>query len=52
MNEPNLLIRNLDTLPFPAWDLLPDLTKFYKPLNSDFKAVRFLAGLLQNKKAK
>ena len=25
------LIKDLDGLPFPAWDLYPDLTRFYKP---------------------
>jgi len=25
------LIENLDELPFPAWDLIPDLAKHYKP---------------------
>jgi len=25
------LIENLDTLPFPAWDLYPDLRRYYKP---------------------
>jgi len=25
------LIENLDELPFPAWDLIPDLAKYYKP---------------------
>lgn len=24
-------IKDLDTLPFPAWDLLPDITKYYQP---------------------
>ncbi|OGL50176.1 MAG: hypothetical protein A2161_11030 [Candidatus Schekmanbacteria bacterium RBG_13_48_7] len=24
-------IENLDSLPFPAWDLLPDLPKYYRP---------------------
>lgn len=25
------LLKDLDSLPFPAWDLLPDLAKFYRP---------------------
>ena len=37
MNEARPFIENLDTLPFPAWDLLPDLTKFYKPSCFGFK---------------
>ena len=28
---PRPLIRNLDSLPMPAWDLLPDLAKYYRP---------------------
>lgn len=28
---PRSLIRNLDSLPMPAWDLLPDLAKYYRP---------------------
>lgn len=28
---PRPLIENLDTLPFPAWDLYPDLKKCYQP---------------------
>lgn len=30
-SAPRPLIRDLDSLPFPAWDLLPDLPKFYRP---------------------
>lgn len=30
-NAPQLLIKNLDTLPFPAWDLFPDFQKYYQP---------------------
>jgi radical SAM superfamily enzyme YgiQ (UPF0313 family) len=37
INEPRPLIENLDTLPFPAWDLLPDITKFYRPAGFGFK---------------
>lgn len=28
---PRLLVKNLDDLAYPAWDLLPDLNKFYHP---------------------
>ena len=34
---PRALIRDLDTLPFPAWDLLPDIARFYKPSCFGFK---------------
>lgn len=37
INEPRPFIEDLDTLPFPAWDLLPDLTKFYRPSCFGFK---------------
>jgi radical SAM superfamily enzyme YgiQ (UPF0313 family) len=37
MNEARPLIKNLDELPYPAWDLLPDLTRFYKPSSFGFK---------------
>jgi anaerobic magnesium-protoporphyrin IX monomethyl ester cyclase len=30
-------IEDLDTLPFPAWDLLPDITRFYRPSGFSFK---------------
>ena len=30
-------IKNLDEIPFPAWDLLPNLTKYYKPSVFGFK---------------
>lgn len=30
-NEPRTLIENLDSLPLPAWDLLPDLSHTYRP---------------------
>ncbi|MDD5729503.1 MAG: radical SAM protein [Candidatus Omnitrophica bacterium] len=30
-------IEDLDSLPFPAWDLLPDLKKFYRPSSIGFK---------------
>lgn len=29
--QPRPLIENLDDLPFPAWDMLPYLPKYYKP---------------------
>lgn len=31
INSRRHYIENLDTLPFPAWDLLPDITKYYFP---------------------
>jgi len=31
ISEARDFIENLDTLPFPAWDLLPNINKFYKP---------------------
>ncbi|MCX8044221.1 MAG: B12-binding domain-containing radical SAM protein [Desulfobacterota bacterium] len=31
ITEPRPLIENLDDLPFPAWDMLPYLPKYYKP---------------------
>jgi len=37
INVPRPLIENLDILPFPAWDLLPDITKFYRPSSFGFK---------------
>lgn len=37
INEPRPFIENLDILPFPAWDLLPDITKFYRPSCFGFK---------------
>lgn len=37
INEQRPLINNLDALPFPAWDLLPDLAKFYRPSCFGFK---------------
>ena len=30
-SEPRKFIKDLDTLPLPAWDLLPDLNKYYVP---------------------
>lgn len=37
INEPRPFIEDLDALPFPAWDLLPDLTKSYRPSSFGFK---------------
>ena len=34
---PRSLIKNLDTLPFPAWDLYPDFKKYYRPSAFGFK---------------
>jgi len=31
LTPPREFIGNLDTLPFPAWDLLPDIARFYQP---------------------
>ena len=31
INKPRESIKDLDSLPFPAWDLLPNLAKFYCP---------------------
>lgn len=31
VNEKREFIRDLDSLPYPAWDLLPNLVKFYQP---------------------
>ena len=31
ITEPRSYIEDLDSLPFPAWDLLPDLLKYYQP---------------------
>ncbi len=31
LTERRPFINDLDTLPFPAWDLLPDLLKYYQP---------------------
>jgi len=37
MNIPRPFIKDLDMLPFPAWDLLPDIAKFYRPSCFGFK---------------
>jgi len=34
---PRPFIENLDTLPFPAWDLYPDLKKYYRPSAFGFR---------------
>ena len=34
---PQPFIKNLDSLPFPAWDLLPELTKNYIPAGDSLK---------------
>lgn len=31
VNEKRPLLKDLDALPLPAWDLLPDITKYYQP---------------------
>ncbi len=31
LTPPRALIENLDELPFPAWDMIPSLPKYYKP---------------------
>jgi len=33
---PRELFINLDSLPFPAWDLLPNLTRYYRPAANSF----------------
>lgn len=35
---------DLDSLPMPAWDLLPDISKYYQPANHSF--IRLPAGSL------
>ena len=37
ITEPRQVTRNLDSLPFPAYDLLPYIPKYYKPLAFSFK---------------
>lgn len=44
INEKRELIDNLDSLSLPAWDLLPDLRKYYKPPINAFN--RFPVGYL------
>ncbi len=36
LTAPRGLIENLDELPFPAWDMIPDLATFYKPAPHSF----------------
>ncbi|MCP4154477.1 MAG: radical SAM protein [bacterium] len=36
-NTPRPLIKDLDSLPFPAWDLLPGFPDFYRPTPTNFK---------------
>jgi anaerobic magnesium-protoporphyrin IX monomethyl ester cyclase len=36
-NPPRAFIENLDSLPIPAYDLLPDLPRFYRPSAHNFK---------------
>jgi radical SAM superfamily enzyme YgiQ (UPF0313 family) len=37
LNKKRRPITNLDTLPMPAWDLLPELRHFYKPVSLSYK---------------
>ncbi len=37
LNARRTFIEDLDSLPFPAWDLLPDLNKYYRPSCFGFK---------------
>lgn len=37
VTTPRPFINNLDTIPFPAWDLLPDLKTYYRPQVFGFK---------------
>lgn len=37
--EPREFIQDLDSLPLPAWDLLPTLNKFYKPVVVNYKSL-------------
>lgn len=39
LNPPREFIQNLDSLPFPAWDLLLPLTKSYKPTVVNYKSL-------------
>lgn len=36
LTEPRELFFDLDSLPFPAWDLLPNLTQYYRPAANSF----------------
>ena len=46
MTAPRELIEDLDSIPFPAWDLLPDLAKSYRPPAHTVK--RFPASLIDD----
>jgi len=37
INSPRPFIEDLDKVPFPAWDLFPDLTRYYRPSVFGFK---------------
>ena len=37
VNPPRPPLQNLDKFPFPAWDLLPSLTKYYQPAGDSLK---------------
>ena len=37
LNKKRKPITNLDTLPMPAWDLLPELRHYYKPVSLSYK---------------
>jgi anaerobic magnesium-protoporphyrin IX monomethyl ester cyclase len=36
-NKKRAFIKNLDVLPMPAWDLLPKLDRFYKPVSLSYQ---------------
>jgi len=36
LTDPRGLIENLDELPFPAWDMIPDLATHYKPATHSY----------------
>lgn len=36
-NAPRSFIKDLDSLPYPAWGLLPSLSKYYKPVITNYK---------------
>ncbi len=36
-NSPRPFLKNLDKIPFPAWDLLPDITRYYTPAGDSLK---------------
>jgi len=37
LTKPRMFIKNLDSLPFPAWDLLPNINKTYRPAITNYK---------------